>query len=299
MDFLGIGAQKAGTTWLWTMLRTHPDVWMPPRKELHWFDRATSYPSPSFLVGDRPIERFLGRAPHHRLFRAHCRHHLSRAWRQRDWPAFRWYCRFYFGTYDDAWYLALFAAGGDAIRGEITPAYAILDEPDVARIHRLQPRLKIIFLLRNPIERAWSQARHDWTRGALADIDNFAHVRAFIDSPAQERRSDYLRTLSLWEAYFPKDQMLIGFFDDITRRPGELLAGALRFLGLDPAVAADAEGLHTPLHVSTTKAMPTEVRRYLEHKYAPAIAALAARFGGPAAEWADAIGRSGESRAPA
>ena len=37
-DFLGIGAQKAGTTWLSHNLQLHPEVWMPPVKELHYFD---------------------------------------------------------------------------------------------------------------------------------------------------------------------------------------------------------------------------------------------------------------------
>ena len=36
--FLGIGAQKAATSWFWTNLRAHPEVWMPPFKELHYFD---------------------------------------------------------------------------------------------------------------------------------------------------------------------------------------------------------------------------------------------------------------------
>jgi len=38
-DFCCIGAQKAGTGWLYEQLRSHPDFWMPPLKELHYFDR--------------------------------------------------------------------------------------------------------------------------------------------------------------------------------------------------------------------------------------------------------------------
>ncbi len=34
-DFLGIGAQKSGTTWLHDKLWRHPQVWLPPIKELH------------------------------------------------------------------------------------------------------------------------------------------------------------------------------------------------------------------------------------------------------------------------
>ncbi|MBP8646382.1 MAG: sulfotransferase [Syntrophobacteraceae bacterium] len=39
-NFLGIGAQRAGTTWLHAQLRSHPAIYLPPRrKELHFFDR--------------------------------------------------------------------------------------------------------------------------------------------------------------------------------------------------------------------------------------------------------------------
>src|SRR2546423_15293863 len=41
-DFLCIGAQRAGTGWLYEQLRNHPDFWMPPMKELHYFDRLGS-----------------------------------------------------------------------------------------------------------------------------------------------------------------------------------------------------------------------------------------------------------------
>ncbi len=37
-SFLGIGAQKAGTTWLWENIRIHPDLFVPRRKELHFLD---------------------------------------------------------------------------------------------------------------------------------------------------------------------------------------------------------------------------------------------------------------------
>ena len=38
-DFLVVGAQRAGTTWLHRVLRQHPSLWLPPVKELHYFDR--------------------------------------------------------------------------------------------------------------------------------------------------------------------------------------------------------------------------------------------------------------------
>ncbi len=40
-DFLCVGAQKAGTSWLYRQLEPHPDFWMPPVKELHYLDNLT------------------------------------------------------------------------------------------------------------------------------------------------------------------------------------------------------------------------------------------------------------------
>jgi hypothetical protein len=48
--FLGIGAQKAGTTWVFENLRLHPEIFMPPPKEIHFFDRE--YPRGSGWYGD-------------------------------------------------------------------------------------------------------------------------------------------------------------------------------------------------------------------------------------------------------
>ena len=41
-DFLIIGAEKAGTTWLHDVLRAHPDLFLPDTKELHFFNRFDS-----------------------------------------------------------------------------------------------------------------------------------------------------------------------------------------------------------------------------------------------------------------
>src|ERR1700757_3086986 len=40
-DFLCVGAHKSGTTWLYQQLDSHPDFWMPPVKELHYFDQLS------------------------------------------------------------------------------------------------------------------------------------------------------------------------------------------------------------------------------------------------------------------
>ena len=284
LDFLGIGAQKAGTTWLWQMLRGHPQVWLPPRKELHYFDRALTYPSPSFLATDHPLRRWLSRAPHDRECRVKCWRHVRRHVREGDWAALRWDLRYYFGTFDDRWYLSLFDQGAGRVRGEITPSYSILEASDVARIARLVPTLKIMFLLRNPVDRAWSQIRFDWTRGASQGIGNLEELRAFIESPMQALRSDYLRTLDIWGASFPRTQMHIDFYDDIALQPAEMLTRILTFLEIDSA-DLPVSSLSRKVHVSREMEMPTEVRRELARRYLPEIEKLATQVGGHVERW--------------
>ncbi len=280
--FLGIGAQKAGTTWLWEQLKRHPDVWMPPRKEMHYFDRH--FPAPNYLAEPSVRRRLLGREAQHRAWREMMRADFRESWRRRDARALRWYARFYFGAMDDRWYRSLFPADGKRVSGEITPAYSILGADDVAHIARLLPELKVILLLRNPIDRAWSQIRFDWTRGARADLDNLDDIKVFIDSPKQALRSSYTRMLAAWGAHFPPDRFFIGFYDDVAAQPALLLERIMRFLGLDPA-RSEARNLERKVHASREAPMPPEIRAYLRQKYEPELIALAQRFGEPVSRW--------------
>ncbi|MDY6993754.1 MAG: sulfotransferase [Pseudomonadota bacterium] len=40
-DFIGIGAQRSGTTWVANVMSLHPEIWVPPLKELHYFDSVS------------------------------------------------------------------------------------------------------------------------------------------------------------------------------------------------------------------------------------------------------------------
>ncbi len=192
--------------------------------------------------------------------------------------------RFGTGVINDEWYASLFA-DTSLLRGEITPSYTMLHLHDVARVQRLAPPLKIILLLRNPIDRAWSQIRHDWAHGVLRGIDDFEEVCRFIDSPHQTFRSDYLRTLTIWETHFPSEQIFVGFYDDKAERPAEILRAILRFLGCDPSLGVALEELQKRVHISKEKEMPAAVQRYLAAKYRDDLATLAARFGSHPKTW--------------
>jgi hypothetical protein len=199
---------------------------------------------------------------------------------RRNWRTLRWNLRYYLGNCDDRWYLSLFEPGSGALCGEITPSYSILNHEDVARVRALLPQVKILFLVRNPIERAWSQVRFEWTRGRFQGIDDPAKVSAFLEAPEQSLRSDYTRTLDTWRAHFPGGQVFIGFYDDIAARPDALLGEVCAFLNLEPCRAENER-----VNASKEKSMPPEVARQLAGKYLGELRQLAERLGSHAQTW--------------
>ena len=155
---------------------------------------------------------------------------------------FLWDLRFLFGCYNDDWYISLFKESAGKLCGEITPDYSILDKVDIQKVHTLLPNIKIILILRNPIDRAWSHVRHAWKmhpQNTPWNIDNFpstssiSKIIKFINSPAQDLRSNYLRTINNWRDYFSPDQIFIGFYEDIIKNPTDLLNKICQFLEID------------------------------------------------------------------
>lgn len=239
-DFLGIGAQRAGTTWLYENLRCHPEVFLPEHKELHYFD-----------------ETF------HRSLR---------------------------------FYAKQFEPGHYQVKGEITPAYGILPIERIRFIHTIMPEVKPIFMMRNPIDRAWSQAVMDLVtrkKRKLADVTD-AKFTAYLTSEPCIKRSDYLTILDNWISVFPREQLYIGFFEDIINRPRERLSDIFSHLGVSDEVdwtrfpvnrvilpyAGPVDG-----HQSSPAYMRPEIRRFLEQMYKPDIERLYERFGRPIAGW--------------
>lgn len=282
--FLGIGAQKAGTSWLHECLKKHPELWLPPEKELHYFDRNPAYASPNFLYPDQPIQRLFGKDPWNQVYRDRCKNVFKDNLGNKE--VFHWYVKYFLLPASDDWYASLFEAGREKIRGEITPAYSILDEADVSKVQALMPDCKIIFILRNPIERAWSQFRFMVRDHKMNRESSFDEFQKWVESPEQSDRSAYLRTIDRWENAFSKKQVLICFYDDIVTQPENLLVEILDFLG----ASSDSTTIGTILqrgrvNVSPEIDMPANFQQFLHERYHNDLIELEARFGGPTKLW--------------
>lgn len=119
--FLGIGVQKSGTTWLDVMLDAHPEVWMPPRKEIRYFDRPLDFADP-------PNKKNRSKQKSD-----------SRDFSREGIKEYLWTRRFKSLPRSDEWHASLFRPSEGQVSGEVTPEYAILDEEKVAHVHSLMP----------------------------------------------------------------------------------------------------------------------------------------------------------------
>ncbi|MFB6374220.1 MAG: sulfotransferase domain-containing protein [Bradymonadaceae bacterium] len=174
-NFLIIGTEKGGTTWLYEQLRAHPNVYLPPTKEPHFFNQYDSN-----LTSDTNWHR--GLEYYRRLFRKH---------------------------------------DGEAAVGEATPMY-LCDPEAPGRIKETLDEVRLICLLRDPVDRAYS---HYWMARRKGHTDeSFDDVVAERDERFIER-GRYGAQLERYLEWFPRE-----FFG----QPDEHLADICEFLQIDP-----------------------------------------------------------------
>ena len=290
--FIGIGTQKAGTTWLYAQLSRHPFVWMPPIKELHFFDRSPKYPSPNGLNTASPLARIWKSNLYHKRQCRRILRSLPRCILSRRFGMIRWGARWIFGYYNDRWYKSLFRdAPSNSISGEITPAYAILKWEDIEWMRRINPSVKIILLVRNPIDRAWSALRFYKKIGRFKKgLECVNDALVALTQEEITRRGDYPVIIGNYLKFFDPSQMLICFYDSIEKKPVELLNEIYAFLGI-PCLTSNRELLASRFNVSPAHEIPLEIRSHLEGIYKPSIEEMAERYGGYFNTWRQNLGR--------
>jgi len=272
-DFLGIGAQKAGTTWLHTNLRPHPQIWMPPIKELHYLDKGRS----------SLVKRLFSDVNRMREARAYLIEQLRELPKGGQLGNLTWALRYYLGPGTDAWYQSLFPTIPGKIAGEICPGYARLRSDGVARVHRLMPDAKIIYLIRNPVERAWSYAVQFYTKRRSQDRYGSpekvprAELGEFLAADLAGH-SDYLGALAAWEGFYGAGKLHVAFFDQLAAEPSHLLRDILDFLEVDSSDGVIPQTVATNRNPGRGHQMPADIRTMLTELHYAQIVSLHAKF---------------------
>lgn len=140
------------------------------------------------------------------------------------------------------WYAGHFPdAEGSTAVGEATPDY-LYHATAVARIAATLPDVKLIVMLRNPVDRAYSHYWHNRSRGreTLEFEDALAAEPERLASGDEPRRifsyADKGRYAGQLERVFvsvPRERVLVRTFEELERTPATVYADACRFLGID------------------------------------------------------------------
>lgn len=117
------------------------------------------------------------------------------------------------------------------IKGEFTPGYFTNHEV-AERIYNHNPNVKIIVILRNPVERAYSEYLYNVAR-ELEKEKTFASALAGRLSKRYINRGLYSKHLKQFYEIFPAEQILILDYADVSVRPAELLKEVYNFLGVN------------------------------------------------------------------
>ncbi len=225
--FLGVGAMKAGTTWIYDALHRHPDIHFCREKEIHYFFARHLNPD---ILSDKARMR---RAKAYLAFDPEVS--APKVLQKRV----RWTANWLDGPVDDDWFNNLFLHRGDARWvAEFSNLTALLPEQAWADLHARTGKLRVIYTLREPLDRLWSHVRfhlkmqkasaklEEWSLDELED--HIRHGGDYLD------HSNYVAAIARMQAALPRDCLRVDFFDRIPADPTGFIADIVRFLDLPP-----------------------------------------------------------------
>jgi Sulfotransferase family len=213
-NFFLVGAAKSGTTALYRHLREHPDVFLPEVKEPRFFAHD---PGDRTQYGGPGAQALVDSV-----------------------------------VKDPAEYEALYAgANGETAVGDASPAY--LPSPGAAaRIRAAVPHARIVAVLRDPVERAFSHFVDNVQSGwePERDFDRVLALRERREAERWWRKWNYVghgfygEQLQRYFDAFERDRIRVYLYEELQSDPRALVADLLEFLGVDPSVELDVSGRH-------------------------------------------------------
>jgi hypothetical protein len=263
--FLCIGVQKAATSWLSANLREHPNVWMPPVKELHYFSSLD-------------LPKYRGAA--YRLIRAQL---SSLIWERfiekrgsSDDP-YRQYLESLLDNemFTEEWYKRIYSLPetNGKMTGEVTPDYCEISEKGVEYVREFLGNIKIIIIARDPVDRALSSirmhAKFQKINLQRASLDQWMKLTTEPDAinARLHERARYSEFIPLWKNAFGEENVLILQYTLVADQPRKAIRTIERFLKLPPH---RYRNLNRKVHESNYNQIqpPNEVIMYLQDQLA-------------------------------
>lgn len=279
-DFICIGMPKAGTGWLFDQLKYHPDFWMPPVKEIGYLTciketvserlEKAKLQSGKFLTWSRTGEN------DHRPAQF-----LEEAVAAADKPL----------NIND--YAQLFRYKGTLISGDCTTSYSALAPEIIARVGERLPRTKIVFLVREPVERAWSHISM-WCRNSVISEETATDPTLLSSFLRENERFSGLaypsKIAAVWRSTAPHLQFQTFFYDGIAEDPEAVRRDILSYLGADPTKETRLGASFNKKASRKKLTLSEPIEAILVDHFRDELRSSADMFGGAAKSWAPRYG---------
>lgn len=197
-DFIIGGAMKCGTTTLHHIIGKHPDVFIPDH-EIGFFDIDCKLLHNDFSYYSRFKDEWIAQS-------------------MSDSPEILW-----------SWYLDNFEGREKYCKGEDSTTY-LASKKAAERLSIQNKKIKLIFLLRQPSSRCYSNYYHMLRTGRA--IYNFEDTIRF-DPYSIINRSLYTEQLKYYYSFFPEEQINILIFEDFIENVEERVKDTCSFLGIE------------------------------------------------------------------
>ena len=249
---LCVGAQKAGTSWLHNMLTRSPDIKFSKLKEIHYLDMRAGLnnqlPQHMLAAVSRQFglsrDAFLARLPGGEKATLHSIKSIL----------------------DDQWYFDQFGQQ-QGYCADFTPEYALLSAADLKATQRLAKQRKVIFIMRDPVERSLSAFRY-YHQNRDIDIGQMSNrkIKSLLSSRLFASRSDYPSVIDKLSQSFNPEDVLYLFYEDVMIEKRAAIERVCQFLNIDLFDLGE-ERLNKKINTSTPLSFDEEIRTFLSKKY--------------------------------
>lgn len=277
----GVGATKAGTSWLYRFLASHPECHLRTIKELHFYDTLDrgnlEFQSKQFLTKHAALLARREQVPAGDPRRRYLRRQIA------DLEAYLPILE----AGDEAQYLSYLSEGRGqmALFADVTPAYSLLSVDRLKSMAALAPVTRFVYLMRDPVSRLWSHVRMMANRAAKAGQNLAGHAARIFDNALAGKarhvtdRGDYAGALDRLDAALDPKALFLGFYEELFS--AEAIDRLCAFLGITPAEARFDKRVHEGVKIDMTADQRSRAAAYLRPQYDYVLA----RMGRLPAKW--------------
>mgnify|MGYP002010939366 FL=1 len=259
---------KAGTTWLYEILKDHPDVKFTPEKEIHYFANK---------VGIENQLNFRNRTL--KLKNVMQKYHNGNAkYISENLDEIAWYVKYANKSIiDNEWYISLFDNLPESkYFADFSNLYCQMDHAGWANVEEVSINNKVIYTLRDPLKRLWSHYKfhHKWV-GKEDDVldDGIELFKETLSKDWFINNADYAKNLMLLNESIHKDNLMVLYFEDFRDDPQQQADNIADFLNLSP-INIDVEVANKKVNATKNYKMPVEWEEYALEILRPLIATM-------------------------